>query len=144
MPNIHSDAYKLLGMAVRPCVFVCFLLQVGWQLKNLVAKLREDPKGVALLLKKRPAGTSGFTPAPLKNMRWKPPQAQVSLFSFVNDLSSSNCLYGNCYRNVTLHMQMINLHIRSYEWKWQSYHKIKLWVYAHGMHVEKLLSPKSR
>uniref|UniRef100_A0AAR2LMR9 Cnksr family member 3 n=1 Tax=Pygocentrus nattereri TaxID=42514 RepID=A0AAR2LMR9_PYGNA len=52
---------------------------VGWQLKNLVAKLREDPKGVVLLLKKRPAGTSGFTPAPLKNMRWKPPQAQVSL-----------------------------------------------------------------
>ncbi|KAF7704412.1 connector enhancer of kinase suppressor of ras 3-like isoform X1 [Silurus meridionalis] len=51
---------------------------VGWQLKNLVAKLREDPKGVVLLLKKRPAGTSGFTPAPLKNMRWKPPQAQNS------------------------------------------------------------------
>uniref|UniRef100_A0A3B4CG34 Cnksr family member 3 n=1 Tax=Pygocentrus nattereri TaxID=42514 RepID=A0A3B4CG34_PYGNA len=51
---------------------------VGWQLKNLVAKLREDPKGVVLLLKKRPAGTSGFTPAPLKNMRWKPPQAQSS------------------------------------------------------------------
>ncbi|XP_058254739.1 connector enhancer of kinase suppressor of ras 3-like isoform X2 [Hemibagrus wyckioides] len=51
---------------------------VGWQLKNLVGKLREDPKGVVLLLKKRPAGTSGFTPAPLKNMRWKPPQAQSS------------------------------------------------------------------
>ncbi|XP_017331930.1 connector enhancer of kinase suppressor of ras 3 isoform X3 [Ictalurus punctatus] len=51
---------------------------VGWQLKNLVDKLREDPKGVVLLLKKRPAGTSGFTPAPLKNMRWKPPQAQSS------------------------------------------------------------------
>ncbi|XP_062863424.1 connector enhancer of kinase suppressor of ras 3-like isoform X2 [Trichomycterus rosablanca] len=51
---------------------------VGWQLKNLVSKLREDPIGVVLLLKKRPAGTSGFTPAPLKNMRWKPPQAQSS------------------------------------------------------------------
>ncbi|KAL2099129.1 hypothetical protein ACEWY4_005609 [Coilia grayii] len=50
---------------------------VGWQLKNLVAKLREDPKGVVLMLKKRPTGTSGFTPAPLKNMRWKPPVAQV-------------------------------------------------------------------
>ncbi|XP_042560513.1 connector enhancer of kinase suppressor of ras 3-like isoform X2 [Clupea harengus] len=49
---------------------------VGWQLKNLVAKLREDPKGVALMLKKRPTGTSGFTPAPLKNMRWKPPMSQ--------------------------------------------------------------------
>lgn len=47
--------------------------QVGWQLKNLVMKLREDPKGVVLLLKKRPTGTTGFTPAPLKNMRWKPP-----------------------------------------------------------------------
>ncbi|XP_067471111.1 connector enhancer of kinase suppressor of ras 3-like [Thunnus thynnus] len=49
---------------------------VGWQLKNLVVKLREDPKGVALLLKKRPTGTTGFTPAPLKNMRWKPPVPQ--------------------------------------------------------------------
>ncbi|KAA0711529.1 CNK3/IPCEF1 fusion protein [Triplophysa tibetana] len=51
---------------------------VGWQLKNLVAKLREDPKCVVLLLKKRPTGTSGFTPAPLKNMRWKPPVPQNS------------------------------------------------------------------
>ncbi|ROL42776.1 Connector enhancer of kinase suppressor of ras 3 [Anabarilius grahami] len=51
---------------------------VGWQLKNLVAKLREDPKRVVLLLKKRPTGTSGFTPAPLKNMRWKPPVPQSS------------------------------------------------------------------
>ncbi|XP_037551329.1 connector enhancer of kinase suppressor of ras 3 isoform X1 [Nematolebias whitei] len=49
---------------------------VGWQLKNLVFKLREDPKGVVLLLKKRPTGTGGFTPAPLKNMRWKPPVPQ--------------------------------------------------------------------
>uniref|UniRef100_A0A672RHC1 Connector enhancer of kinase suppressor of ras 3 n=1 Tax=Sinocyclocheilus grahami TaxID=75366 RepID=A0A672RHC1_SINGR len=52
---------------------------VGWQLKNLVAKLREDPKNVVLLLKKRPTGTSGFTPAPLKNMRWKPPVPQSSM-----------------------------------------------------------------
>uniref|UniRef100_A0A3B5M0A7 PDZ domain-containing protein n=1 Tax=Xiphophorus couchianus TaxID=32473 RepID=A0A3B5M0A7_9TELE len=51
---------------------------VGWQLKNLVFKLREDPKGVVLLLKKRPTGTTSFTPAPLKNMRWKPPVPQVS------------------------------------------------------------------
>ncbi|XP_040055056.2 connector enhancer of kinase suppressor of ras 3 [Gasterosteus aculeatus] len=49
---------------------------VGWQLKNLVFKLREDPKGVVLLLKKRPTGITGFTPAPLKNMRWKPPVQQ--------------------------------------------------------------------
>ncbi|KAK6490175.1 connector enhancer of kinase suppressor of ras 3-like isoform X1 [Huso huso] len=51
---------------------------VGWQLKNLVGKLREDPSGVVLLLKKRPTGSSNFTPAPLKNMRWKPPLAQTS------------------------------------------------------------------
>uniref|UniRef100_A0A8C1TR82 Connector enhancer of kinase suppressor of ras 3 n=1 Tax=Cyprinus carpio TaxID=7962 RepID=A0A8C1TR82_CYPCA len=62
---------------------------VGWQLKNLVAKLREDPKSVVLLLKKRPTGTSGFTPAPLKNMRWKPPVPQV------------NCkILLSCYREV--------------------------------------------
>uniref|UniRef100_A0A4W3HSG9 Connector enhancer of kinase suppressor of ras 3 n=1 Tax=Callorhinchus milii TaxID=7868 RepID=A0A4W3HSG9_CALMI len=51
---------------------------VGWQLKNLVGKLREDPTCVALLLKKRPSNTCNFTPAPLKNMRWKPPVAQTS------------------------------------------------------------------
>uniref|UniRef100_W5NJN1 Uncharacterized protein n=1 Tax=Lepisosteus oculatus TaxID=7918 RepID=W5NJN1_LEPOC len=50
---------------------------VGWQLKNLVGKLREDPAGVVLLLKKRPASTTGFMPAPLKNMRWKPPLVQT-------------------------------------------------------------------
>ncbi|XP_048449328.1 connector enhancer of kinase suppressor of ras 3, partial [Rhincodon typus] len=49
---------------------------VGWQLKNLVGKLREDPVGVVLLLKKRPANTCNLTPAPLKNMRWKPPAVQ--------------------------------------------------------------------
>ncbi|XP_069787701.1 connector enhancer of kinase suppressor of ras 3 isoform X1 [Narcine bancroftii] len=51
---------------------------VGWQLKNLVGKLREDPAGVILLLKKRPANTCNFTPAPLKNMRWKPSAVQTS------------------------------------------------------------------
>ncbi|XP_072121432.1 connector enhancer of kinase suppressor of ras 3 isoform X1 [Mobula birostris] len=51
---------------------------VGWQLKNLVGKLREDPAGVMLLLKKRPASTCNITPAPLKNMRWKPPAVQIS------------------------------------------------------------------
>ncbi|XP_072314487.1 connector enhancer of kinase suppressor of ras 3-like [Eucyclogobius newberryi] len=65
---------------------------VGWQLKNLVMKLREDPKGVALLLKKRPTGTSGFTPAPLKNMRWKPPvpQNNTSLIRGQSPCDSAN------------------------------------------------------
>uniref|UniRef100_A0A4W4G4G8 Cnksr family member 3 n=1 Tax=Electrophorus electricus TaxID=8005 RepID=A0A4W4G4G8_ELEEL len=54
---------------------------VGWQLKTLVAKLREDPQSVVLMLKKRPAGTCSFTPAPLKNMRWKPAAVQSSLHS---------------------------------------------------------------
>ncbi|MBZ3880649.1 Connector enhancer of kinase suppressor of ras 3 [Sciurus carolinensis] len=51
---------------------------VGWQLKNLVRKLRENPTGVVLLLKKRPTGCFNFTPAPLKNLRWKPPLVQTS------------------------------------------------------------------
>ncbi|KAJ6664573.1 hypothetical protein lerEdw1_006146 [Lerista edwardsae] len=50
---------------------------VGWQLKNLVKKLRENPSGVALLVKKRHTGSFNFTPAPLKNLRWKPPLVQV-------------------------------------------------------------------
>lgn len=52
--------------------------KVGWQLKNLVKKLRENPTGVVLLLKKRPTGSFSFTPAPLKNLRWKPPLVQVT------------------------------------------------------------------
>ncbi|KAM3870883.1 connector enhancer of kinase suppressor of ras 3-like [Diretmus argenteus] len=65
---------------------------VGWQLKNLVVKLREDPKGVVLLLKKRPTGTVGFTPAPLKNMRWKPPvpQNNTSLIKTQSPCGSAN------------------------------------------------------
>uniref|UniRef100_A0A8C6SSS9 Connector enhancer of kinase suppressor of ras 3 n=1 Tax=Neogobius melanostomus TaxID=47308 RepID=A0A8C6SSS9_9GOBI len=65
---------------------------VGWQLKNLVMKLREDPKGVVLLLKKRPTGTTGFTPAPLKNMRWKPavPQNNTSLIRGQSPSDSAN------------------------------------------------------
>ncbi|XP_063046873.1 connector enhancer of kinase suppressor of ras 2-like [Engraulis encrasicolus] len=45
---------------------------VGWQLKNLVNALREDPSGVILTLKKRPQNTLTSTPALLKNVRWKP------------------------------------------------------------------------
>ncbi|XP_076010571.1 connector enhancer of kinase suppressor of ras 3-like isoform X2 [Genypterus blacodes] len=50
---------------------------VGWQLKQLVEKLRAGPGGVVLLLKKRPPGAScSFSPAPLKNMRWRPAPTQ--------------------------------------------------------------------
>ncbi|XP_068106180.1 connector enhancer of kinase suppressor of ras 3 [Hyperolius riggenbachi] len=52
---------------------------VGWQLKNLVARLRENVDGLTLLLKKRPAGSYNFTPAPLKNLRWRPPLLQPKL-----------------------------------------------------------------
>ncbi|KAF1376981.1 hypothetical protein PFLUV_G00217140 [Perca fluviatilis] len=51
---------------------------VGWQLKHLVEKLRAESGGVVLVVKKRPSGTSGFAPAPLKNLRWRPPLIQTS------------------------------------------------------------------
>ncbi|XP_044185752.1 connector enhancer of kinase suppressor of ras 3 [Thunnus albacares] len=52
---------------------------VGWQLKHLVEKLRGESGGVTLVVKKRPSGTSGgFAPAPLKNLRWRPPLVQTS------------------------------------------------------------------
>uniref|UniRef100_A0A8C1GV01 Si:ch211-26b3.4 n=1 Tax=Cyprinus carpio TaxID=7962 RepID=A0A8C1GV01_CYPCA len=54
---------------------------VGWQLKNLVNCLREDPSGVILTLKKRPQNTLGSTPALLKNARWKPLALQVCVCS---------------------------------------------------------------
>ncbi|XP_074541801.1 connector enhancer of kinase suppressor of ras 3-like isoform X1 [Halichoeres trimaculatus] len=51
---------------------------VGWQLKHLVEKLRAESGGVVLVLKKRSSGlTSGFAPAPLKNLRWRPPSVQT-------------------------------------------------------------------
>ncbi|TNM94453.1 hypothetical protein fugu_017212 [Takifugu bimaculatus] len=49
---------------------------VGWQLKHLVDKLRAESGGVVMVLKKRPPGI--FAPAPLKNLRWRPPRAQPS------------------------------------------------------------------
>lgn len=52
--------------------------QVGWQLKNLVNALREDPCGVILTLKKRPQNTLSSTPALLRNVRWKPLGLQVN------------------------------------------------------------------
>uniref|UniRef100_A0AAZ3QTQ5 Connector enhancer of kinase suppressor of ras 3 n=1 Tax=Oncorhynchus tshawytscha TaxID=74940 RepID=A0AAZ3QTQ5_ONCTS len=52
---------------------------VGWQLDNLVGKLKADPAGVTLVVKKRPSGTFSFTPAPLKNMRWRPLLVQSAL-----------------------------------------------------------------
>ncbi|XP_058469820.1 connector enhancer of kinase suppressor of ras 3 [Solea solea] len=52
---------------------------VGWQLKHLVDKLRAETGSVALVVKKRPRGVSGgFAPAPLKNLRWRPPLVQTS------------------------------------------------------------------
>ncbi|XP_067848824.1 connector enhancer of kinase suppressor of ras 2 [Heptranchias perlo] len=51
---------------------------VGWQLKNLVNALREDPSGVILTLKKRPQSMLTSAPALLKNMRWKPLALQQS------------------------------------------------------------------
>uniref|UniRef100_A0A3B4TYW5 Cnksr family member 3 n=2 Tax=Seriola dumerili TaxID=41447 RepID=A0A3B4TYW5_SERDU len=52
---------------------------VGWQLKHLVEKLRAETGSVALVVKKRPSGVSGgFAPAPLKNLRWRPPLVQTS------------------------------------------------------------------
>nr|XP_020442603.1 connector enhancer of kinase suppressor of ras 3-like [Monopterus albus] len=49
---------------------------VGWQLKHLVEKLRAESGSIILLVKKRPSGT--FAPAPLKNLRWRPPLIQTS------------------------------------------------------------------
>lgn len=55
--------------------------QVGWQLKNLVNALREDPSGVILTLKKRPQSMLTSAPALLKNMRWKPLALQVTMLN---------------------------------------------------------------
>ncbi|CAL8312401.1 unnamed protein product [Lota lota] len=52
---------------------------VGWQLKHLVGSLKAESESVVLVLKKRPSGVScSITPAPLKNLRWRPPLVKVS------------------------------------------------------------------
>ncbi|XP_062857965.1 connector enhancer of kinase suppressor of ras 3-like [Trichomycterus rosablanca] len=63
---------------------------VGWQLKNLVTKMKENPHSVMLMLKKRPLGTGSFTPAPLKNLRWRPPAVQSSSLVPVAQPSQTN------------------------------------------------------
>lgn len=68
-----------LAAAVLAALCVCVWdPQVGWQLKNLVNALREDPCGVILTLKKRPQNTLSSTPALLRNVRWKPLGLQVN------------------------------------------------------------------
>uniref|UniRef100_A0A8C6CP71 CNKSR family member 3 n=1 Tax=Moschus moschiferus TaxID=68415 RepID=A0A8C6CP71_MOSMO len=81
LPNIKPG--EGLGMYIKSTydglhVITGTTENVGWQLKNLVRKLRENPTGVVLLLKKRPTSSFHFTPAPLKNLRWKPPLVQTS------------------------------------------------------------------
>ncbi|KAF7707187.1 connector enhancer of kinase suppressor of ras 2-like isoform X2 [Silurus meridionalis] len=56
---------------------------VGWQLKNLVNTLREDPNCVNLTLKKRPQNIFNSTPALVKNLQWKP----LSLQTIPNSLN---------------------------------------------------------
>uniref|UniRef100_A0A3Q0S744 Si:ch211-26b3.4 n=1 Tax=Amphilophus citrinellus TaxID=61819 RepID=A0A3Q0S744_AMPCI len=65
---------------------------VGWQLKNLVNALREDPCGVILTLKKRPQNTLSSTPALLRNVRWKPLGLQDSDNSLLRYLSDDKIL----------------------------------------------------
>lgn len=72
--------------------FFVYIFKVGWQLKNLVKKLRENPSGVTLLVKKRHTGSFNFTPAPLKNLRWKPPLVQVMYASMGLCSSYINCI----------------------------------------------------
>lgn len=74
--TVCSDGVAFFFITVVTVTAVC-IPQVGWQLKNLVNALREDPCGVILTLKKRPQNTLSSTPALLRNVRWKPLGLQV-------------------------------------------------------------------
>lgn len=104
--------FSLLNLNLVPCGIIydnqevlflawcdCFL-QVGWQLKNLVNALREDPCGVILTLKKRPQNTLGSTPALLRNVRWKPLGLQVNTW---NTLFKNIIINGNLQCRFTIH-----------------------------------------
>uniref|UniRef100_A0A8C4SZP3 Si:ch211-26b3.4 n=1 Tax=Erpetoichthys calabaricus TaxID=27687 RepID=A0A8C4SZP3_ERPCA len=71
---ITGTTENLPVSTILALVFVDYVSapQVGWQLKNLVNALREDPNGVILTLKKRPQNMLTSAPALLKNVRWKP------------------------------------------------------------------------
>ncbi|KAJ4929017.1 hypothetical protein JOQ06_004638 [Pogonophryne albipinna] len=72
---------------------------VGWQLKPLVEALRAE-SGVVLLLKKRPSGSSGgFAPAPLKNLRWRPPLVQLHLNAPQTDMQPTSQGAPGLYRS---------------------------------------------
>ncbi|XP_043829502.1 connector enhancer of kinase suppressor of ras 2-like [Dromiciops gliroides] len=45
---------------------------VGWQLKNLVSIMKEDPRGARLTLKKHPQNITGNVSSIVKNVRWEP------------------------------------------------------------------------
>uniref|UniRef100_A0A669E7Y3 Si:ch211-26b3.4 n=1 Tax=Oreochromis niloticus TaxID=8128 RepID=A0A669E7Y3_ORENI len=68
---------------------------VGWQLKNLVNALREDPCGVILTLKKRPQNTLSSTPALLRNVRWKPLGLQVNTSTTHRRINASHADWTN-------------------------------------------------
>uniref|UniRef100_UPI00358E81CB connector enhancer of kinase suppressor of ras 2-like n=1 Tax=Myxine glutinosa TaxID=7769 RepID=UPI00358E81CB len=71
MENSPADQYKKIH-AGDEVIQVNGQTVVGWQLRNLVCALRQDPQGVTITLKKRPQCILTSDPAPLKNMRWKP------------------------------------------------------------------------
>ncbi|XP_056664932.1 connector enhancer of kinase suppressor of ras 2-like isoform X2 [Monodelphis domestica] len=45
---------------------------VGWQLKNLVSIMKEDPRGARVTLKKHPQNVRAGTSSIMKNVRWEP------------------------------------------------------------------------
>ncbi|KAM8966055.1 connector enhancer of kinase suppressor of ras 2-like [Sarcophilus harrisii] len=45
---------------------------VGWQLKNLVSIMKEDPRGARVTLKKHPQNITGNSSSIVKNVRWEP------------------------------------------------------------------------
>lgn len=95
--------------------------QVGWQLKNLVNALREDPCGVILTLKKRPQNTLSSTPALLRNVRWKPLGLQVNTW---NILCHSSIIEGN------MQCWFINIDLRTFTFlRWHHVHQICIHFY---------------
>ncbi|XP_062856459.1 connector enhancer of kinase suppressor of ras 2-like [Trichomycterus rosablanca] len=73
---------------------------VGWQLKNLVNALREDPNGVILTLKKRPQNMLNSTPGMLKDIRWKPLTLQPISTSPNGDVTTPTSTTGSNTRDV--------------------------------------------
>lgn len=95
--NLHY-AVPQLGVALifldrNIDIYFCVDSKVGWSRQNLIKKLRENPEGVTLVLKKVPISLVRQEKAT------KPPDSQVQVGTVWQATSSDKCAKAAHFRN---------------------------------------------